>query len=489
MKHTIKSLSDYIILILYAICMYLLWKLCELGGVRYWMKIMLPFAVLLIILLIIRLVLRYRGYRASYFKIRLASFAAISLIFGGMIIHAAIPYNGALSWKVDDFLNHKKIEFKHDNIYENGINGVLNDIDRKLTLPDKLYVSDDFYVSFKENGTITNVEALIYGKDDKGKLKGYLLSYNYKEGDKINVWLNEGEGLSVNSDKLLEPFIRILKKSHYHYKEQVNDWSLNCHDQTYTFLYSGKTKVNKGEGLYILDLDKKRGSDFKNFSFSDGALIGYEASLYVSNNKDISPIKYLIDSEQISREALEDENDSGVVEQAQKSKGWVVDDTNGSVYNFVLDDKEIGYRLVVVNAAAGSRFYSLEKSNDGGQNWKVVNENPFADQAGVAEGILFFSNNLGFIGIQGASGEHSQIYITKDAGVSFRQVEVPMGQVATIPKAAKEKGLTLDDYQYISMPKAKNNKLFITVTAGEGESDGIDFYSDDYGDSWNVLEK
>ena len=39
------------------------------------------------------------------------------------------------------------------------------------------------------------------------------------------------------------------------------------------------------------------------------------------------------------------------------------------------------------------------------------------------------------------------------------------------------------------MPKAKNNKLFITVTAGEGESDGIDFYSDDYGDSWNVLEK
>ena len=53
----------------------------------------------------------------------------------------------------------------------------------------------------------------------------------------------------------------------------------------------------------------------------------------------------------------------------------------------------------------------------------------------------------------------------------------------------KEKGLTLDDYQYISMPKAKNNKLFITVTAGEGESDGIDFYSDDDGDSWNVLEK
>ena len=61
-----------------------------------------------------------------------------------------------------------------------------------------------------------------------------------------------------------------------------------------------------------------------------------------------------------------------------------------------------------------------------------------------------------------------------------------MGKVTTIQKAAKEKGLTLDDYQYISMPKVKDNKLFITVTAGEGESDGIDFYSEDNGESWNV---
>lgn len=487
MTQKTKPLVDYIILILYAICMYILWKLCELGGMRYWMKIMLPFAVLLIILLIIRLVLRYRGYRASYFKFRLVLFAVISLTFGGMIIHAAIPYNGALSWKVDDFFNHKKIEFKHDNIYKNGINGVLNDIDRRLSLPDKLYVSDDFYVSFKENGTITNVEALIYGKDDKGKLKGYLLSYDYKQGDKINVWLNEGEGLSVNSDKLLEPFIRILQKSHHHYKEQVNDWSLNGHNQTYAFLYSGKTQIDSAKGIYILDLEKIHDSESADYGLSDQrGIIGYEASLIVPNDKDISPIKYLIDTEYVSQEKLKNQHDIEVSKDAKKSEGWIEDDTNGTMYTFALNDKKIGYRLVVINAAAGSRFYSLEKSINGGQNWEVVNGNPFADQAGVAEGIVFLSNNFGFIGIQGASGEHSQIYITKDAGISFRQVEVPMGKVTTIPKAAKEKGLTLDDYQYISMPKVKGNKLFITVTAGEGESDGIDFYSEDNGESWNV---
>ena len=157
MRKTLKSSSDYIILFLYAACMYLLWKLCLLGDLRYWMRIMLPFAILLTVLVVIRLVLRARGYKASYFKVRMGCFVAITLIFAAMIIHTAIPYNGALSWKVDDYFNHKKIEFTHNNIYEDGINGVLDDIDRKISLPDKLYVSEDFYISFKEDGSITNV--------------------------------------------------------------------------------------------------------------------------------------------------------------------------------------------------------------------------------------------------------------------------------------------------------------------------------------------
>ena len=35
----------------------------------------------------------------------------------------------------------------------------------------------------------------------------------------------------------------------------------------------------------------------------------------------------------------------------------------------------------------------------------------------------------------------------------------------------------------------KGNKLYITVTAGEYESNGIQFYSEDAGESWNVLTK
>jgi len=47
----------------------------------------------------------------------------------------------------------------------------------------------------------------------------------------------------------------------------------------------------------------------------------------------------------------------------------------------------------------------------------------------------------------------------------------------------------LDDYKYLSMPESKGNKLYITVTAGEYESNGIQFYSEDAGESWNALTK
>ena len=492
MKQKLKSLVDYIILVLYSILMYNLWKLCKFGGTHYRLKIMLPFVILLIILLLIKLILRRRGYRASYFKLRLGLYIAISLIFGGMIIYTAIPYKGALSWKIDDFLNHKKINFIHNNIYENSIDGLIKDIGEKNSLPEKLYVSDNFYIEFSEDGTITNIETTLYGENEKGELKGFLITYDHKKDRKLNVWLNEGEGLSINPDKLLKPFFAVLKQSNY--KEQVHHWEQIKQNQTYSFLYTGKEKVNSEEGLFLLDGDADGDGQYnKGLTTSKlsrgGEFSGYMASLYIKNNEDISSIKYLIEPQYISPEMLENEHNSEIIEDAKSSRSWITDENNGTVYTFVLDDKKIGYRLVVVDSAAGSRFYALEKSIDSGENWKIINKDPFMDETGSAEGIIFFSNDFGFIGIQGASGQYSQMYSTKDGGLTFRQVNLPMDKVTDIPKEGKEIGLKLGDYTYLSMPESKGNKLYITVTTGEYESNGIEFYSDDAGENWNVLRK
>lgn len=56
---------------------------------------------------------------------------------------------------------------------------------------------------------------------------------------------------------------------------------------------------------------------------------------------------------------------------------------------------------MVVDAAAGSRFYAFEKSIDSGENWKVINKNPFMDEAGSAEGIIFFQMILVLLEFRG----------------------------------------------------------------------------------------
>lgn len=265
-------------------------------------------------------------------------------------------------------------------------------------------------------------------------------------------------------------------------------------DQTYAFLYSGKQTVNSEDGLFILDGDAdgdgKYNSGLSTSKLaSGGEFNGYKASLYIKNNKDISSVSYLMEPQYISPEMLENRHNSKMLEDAKSSKSWITDENNGTVYTFTLDNKKVGYRLKVVDAAAGSRFYALEKTIDGGNNWEMINENPFMDNAGVAEGITFFSNDFGFIGIQGASGEYSQIYNTKDGGLTFSEVNLPMDKVTDIPKEGKEIGLKLDDYKYLSMPESKGNKLYITVTVGEYESNGIQFYSEDDGENWNILTK
>ena len=153
------------------------------------------------------------------------------------------------------------------------------------------------------------------------------------------------------------------------------------------------------------------------------------------------------------------------------------------MYFFLNDD--LGWRLVVADAAAGSRFYQMEKTENGGTSWEMVNKDPFGGQIGVTEGLVFFDENFGFAGLTGASQSYSSLYMTRDGGETFTQVQLPMDSVSQIPESGKEYGLTVDDYDYICMPEEQDGTLTVLVTTGAGEQDGILFQSSDRGETWN----
>lgn len=139
----------------------------------------------------------------------------------------------------------------------------------------------------------------------------------------------------------------------------------------------------------------------------------------------------------------------------------------------------------MADAAAGSRFYELEMTKDGGQSWNQKNANPFNGNIGVAEGIEFYNENLGVIGLAGASGDYSTLYLTQDGGKTFSVIELSMDEVTELPDTAAEYGFSISDYDYCKMPQQEDGKLTIKVISAVGENDGIVFESTDNGNTWN----
>lgn len=484
-----KNIIDSILLILYTLCFYTLWQLCQWGGVRSHLKRLLPLVALLFIGILIKLLLRHRGFRAPYRRARITFFVVITLYFGARIVYSAIPYHGQLSWKIQDILHHKTVEFTHSNLYTDGVDGILTDVETKITLPEKLYVSNSFSAEFTADGTITSVDTMLYGENEQGEMETYLISYNAKHGTKLDVWTDGAAHTSFDPALLWSPLPDILSKADT--EATVRSWAVADADATFEILYYGKRSFRTDEGLRFIEGDADGDgvpgtADAIYMVNAGGEVSGYEMSLYMPDHPEITPERYIMEPEYIPQSTLNAQHEDDIVATAQSATGWTVDQADGSVYTFAQSDANAGYRLVVTDAALGSRFYGLEKSTDAGNQWTSINADPFAGNSGVVEGIEFFTEDFGFIGLTGASGEYSSIFMTEDGGLSFAEIQLPMDQITEVSEPGKSYGLTLDDYHYLTMPTYDGTTLRMTVTSGSAESDGITFCSKDHGKTWTA---
>ena len=183
----------------------------------------------------------------------------------------------------------------------------------------------------------------------------------------------------------------------------------------------------------------------------------------------------------ISDEA-ETETETKTSENIRNSDTLEFNAEDGDMYYFINDIT--GYRLNVVDAACGSRFYNFEKTKDGGTTWTEVNGDPFDQNMGVAEGLLFFTNDFGFAGLTYASEDFSMLYVTKDGGETFERLELPLDTVTELPSEAAELGFTIEDYDYHTMPQIVDGKMEIYLQTDAMEQQGIIFQSEDNGVTW-----
>lgn len=492
MKHIYKVCGKISILC-YIFIMYELWHLCKYGGIRNHLPSLAFWTVICAAMFILWLIAKRKlnnkipnnSQKSKIYYTELLIFAVSTVFFCGQIVYSAIPYNGALSWKIDDLIHKKEVALEHNNIFEDGIEGIINDIDKKLNLPEELYISESFQVRFDANGTVKNINTLLYGKHNNGKFKTYLVDYNANKSDHMTIWLDAYTDGNYNEDMKLFPMFRILENADW--QKKVAYWSKSNIDHQYEIFYAGRRTFDVYDGLKYLPGDADgdgidNGTNCLSCLLSGGNVAGFEVSLHIPESESITPVRYIMEPSYITPEKISEEHTEQQIEQSKNEPSWTIDQNNGNMY-FFLDDSN-GWRLTVTDAAAGSRFYIVEKTKDSGVSWGVVNKNPFEGQTGVAEGLIFHDDSLGFIGLSGASQTTSSLYITKDGGITFQKIKLPMEQVTKLPETAEEYGFTIEDYDYFNMPEISGDTIKISVTTQAYEKDGIQFYSTDYGETW-----
>ncbi len=405
-----------------------------------------------------------------------------------------------------------KITLKHDNFFDDSVAGILEDLDNEIGLPKKIYLVNHFNVTFYATGEIAAIDTFFYGEDENGETRTYLVDYNRKKSSKMTVYINNYAETDYEEDMCLTPLFELL--GNIKVKEQVDSWAEETKSHTFGISYSGKRAFTSADSLQVINEENTdtNGNSILSKVEYGGEVTGFAVTFSTGGEENTDKIiTYIINPKYTSAAVLAQQNRLEQIEKAKNSSGDVTGDNNGnkdngiisgsededgeeatpwtenredgSVYFFL--DSNTGYRLLVADAAAGSRFYELECTKDGGQSWNQLNADPFCGNMGVAEGIEFYNENLGVIGLRGASGAYSTLYLTQDGGKTFSMIELPMDEVTELPDTAAQYGLEKSDYDYCEMPQQEDGKFTIKVISEQGETDGILFESTDNGNTWN----
>ena len=405
-----------------------------------------------------------------------------------------------------------KITLKHDNFFDDSVAGILEDLDNEIGLPKKIYLVNHFNVTFYATGEIAAIDTFFYGEDENGETRTYLVDYNRKKSSKMTVYINNYAETDYEEDMCLTPLFELL--GNIKVKEQVDSWAEETKSHTFGISYSGKRAFTSADSLQVINAENTdtNGNSILSKVEYGGEVTGFAVTFSTGGEENTDKIiTYIINPKYTSAAVLAQQNRMEQIEKAKNSSGDVTGDNNGnkdngiisgsededgeeatpwtenredgSVYFFL--DSNTGYRLLVADAAAGSRFYELECTKDGGQSWNQLNADPFCGNIGVAEGIEFYNENLGVIGLRGASGAYSTLYLTQDGGKTFSMIELPMDEVTELPDTAAQYGLEKSDYDYCEMPQQEDGKFKIKVISEQGETDGILFESTDNGNTWN----
>lgn len=407
--------------------------------------------------------------RKLFYYIGCFAFIGMTIVTGIKIYNSSVNFNGKLAWFIHDLKNKRQVEFRQDNIYEYGLEGIFNAIESKIEMPEELYVSDDFKLSFEQDGRIISFDTYLYGKNENGETESFLIIYDHNRTNKITINLNGFVNDDYDQIHKIQPLFDMMQAIPI--EEAVSNWN----QKEYGVLYSGiRNWGYNTDG--IVYLDKEGNTQLAKDPMNE--ILGYTVSVYVPGQEGIFiPVRFIATWLKATITPQDEHNEKEI------EVGCMYIDGEEAFFL----DKTHGYWLQVVDAALGSRFYALLETQDSGVTWETINTDPYMGNTGVSAGITFIDEKLGFIGLSHSGGSYGNLYRTEDGGLSFEECVIPSIEV---PLTANE---IYSPFDLPHMPYEEDGKLKILVGQGQdGDYNGgakAMFQSVDNGITWEYIKE
>ncbi|MCD7752214.1 MAG: hypothetical protein LUI10_10840 [Lachnospiraceae bacterium] len=425
--------------------------------------------------------------------------------YGYRIYQSAQHYNGRLGTYLYNRKTTRSIALDDTDLdfLANGLNGILDSLEEECGLDRdwELYAADTLVLEMDEYGTILSLEVLLYAFDEEGDYHGWLIDYDGSKSDEMTVYLGSRANTDYMEQEQLSPMFEMIDflisdgntsmLESFGFQTPASDEETdggNLSDVSteegivFTLRYSGYGTGNSPKSAsdpsYVWYYLSKE--DIESANQTDGDIDGFLLSLYRNDTKVLTMVTGVgtLDTVEEIKAREEEEERLAEIEAAKQKGKTLIGGQEGMTFYL---DENTSMSLTVIDAAAGSRWYSFE-------NGSIYNEDPFNGRWGVAESIYFLDEKTGFILISFASQDSSYIYYTSDGGETFEEELLPVGDGEEDMKG-NAFDFTPEDMDYVYTPYEEDGILYVKVS-GDSVSEVymyLLFSSEDAGASWQYV--
>lgn len=229
--------------------------------------------------------------RRKLFRWRMAAVVCICVILAGVaggsyLLVSFYPQISSHFGKSSIASDKTTVKLEHNNIFEDGIDGLLGDLSEKIEFPQYLALQGRFELNFMPDGTITSIETMWYGYDERYTyVDSYLIVYDSSKSDKITVYFDGGTGDAYDESRDMNTLFDALRLIPL--EDSVSGWQ----EPEYGILYLGVRDWGyNDEG--IVYLDKKGNIDIPANIIYD-RITGPTVSVYCPGDETITPVRYV----------------------------------------------------------------------------------------------------------------------------------------------------------------------------------------------------